>query len=148
MTERLTPEQYRDAVAGRLPKPRPKPESPAAELEREKRRADAERLENAFLAAWRATFPDRREPLRQHQFSPSRKWRLDFAWPESNLAVEIHGGTWSGGAHVRGGGITRDAEKKRAAIALGWRVLEYTTDDMREPVVVVNEVAKIMDRLA
>mgnify|MGYP006149714629 CR=1 FL=1 len=32
------------------------------------------------------------EPVKEHKFHPKRKWRLDLAWPEEKLAVEIEGG--------------------------------------------------------
>jgi very-short-patch-repair endonuclease len=60
-------------------------------------------------------------------FAPGRKWRFDFAWPERKLAVEVEGGTWSGGRHTRGDGFERDCEKYNAAALLGWTVLRFTT---------------------
>lgn len=30
--------------------------------------------------------------VREHRFHPTRKWRLDFCWPEQMLAVELEGG--------------------------------------------------------
>jgi very-short-patch-repair endonuclease len=67
-------------------------------------------------------------PKREHRFALSRLWRFDFAWPEYKLAVEIDGGTWSGGSHVRGKGVERDCEKRNAAVMDGWRILRYTGD--------------------
>jgi hypothetical protein len=67
-------------------------------------------------------------PIPQEQFRvlPDRKFRWDFAWPEHKLAVEIQGGTWSGGAHSRGWGIERDCEKHNLAVLAGWRTLLFT----------------------
>ena len=39
--------------------------------------------------------------------------------------MEIDGGTWSGGRHVRGDGYRRDCEKLNAATLAGWRVLRF-----------------------
>ena len=72
------------------------------------------------------------EPTREHRFAPPRLWRFDVAWPEHRLAVEVHGGEFTGGRHVRGRGMMADAEKQRAAVLLGWRVLVFTGEDLRE----------------
>ena len=64
-------------------------------------------------------------PQSQFRFDPARRWRFDFAGPEHRLAVEIDGGTWSGGRHVRGDGYRRDCEKLNAATLAGWRVLRF-----------------------
>jgi len=42
--------------------------------------------------------------------------------------VELHGGTWTGGRHVRGDGFADDREKVNAAQLAGWTVLEYPSD--------------------
>lgn len=63
---------------------------------------------------------------REHQFHPERRWRFDFAWPTYKIAVELEGGTWTGGRHVRGAGFAADCAKYNAAALLGWRVLRYT----------------------
>ena len=62
-------------------------------------------------------------PVAEHRFHPTRKWRMDWAWPEQRVALEIDGGVWVRGAHGRGTGIVRDQEKGREAAALGWRIL-------------------------
>lgn len=62
---------------------------------------------------------------REYIFHPTRKWRLDFAWPEHMLAVEVEGGIWTGGGHTRGSGFLRDCEKYNAAALMGWTVLRY-----------------------
>jgi very-short-patch-repair endonuclease len=65
-------------------------------------------------------------PEEQYKIIPDRKFRWDFAWPEHKLAIEIQGGTWSGGAHSRGWGIERDCEKHNLAVLAGWRTLLFT----------------------
>lgn len=67
------------------------------------------------------------EPPRiEHRFHPVRRWRFDFAWPGVMLALEIEGGTWSAGRHVRGRGFEEDCEKHNEAALCGWRVLRAT----------------------
>jgi very-short-patch-repair endonuclease len=65
-------------------------------------------------------------PLRQHRFHPKRRWLLDFAWPARKVAMEVDGGTWSGGRHVQGAGYEKDCEKLNEAALLGWTVLRVT----------------------
>jgi very-short-patch-repair endonuclease len=66
-------------------------------------------------------------PVREHRFAPPRRWRFDYAWPAHRLALEVEGGTWAGGRHVRGSGYEADCEKYSEAALLGWRVLRVTT---------------------
>ena len=66
-------------------------------------------------------------PEREVRFHKKRKWLFDFAYPGMMLAVEIHGGVFSGGRHVRGVGFTKDCEKYSGAAILGWRVLHFTS---------------------
>ena len=67
-------------------------------------------------------------PVREHAFHPTRKWRFDFAWVDQQIAVEVEGGSWVGGAHNRGQGFEKDCEKYAEAAIAGWRVLRVTTD--------------------
>ncbi|MGH8374415.1 MAG: DUF559 domain-containing protein [Pseudomonas sp.] len=71
------------------------------------------------------------EPEREHRFDAVRKWRFDFAWPAQMLAVEVEGGTWTGGRHTRGAGYQADLEKYNAAAAQGWTVLRFTTGQVK-----------------
>lgn len=41
------------------------------------------------------------------------------------LAVEIEGGTHSGGRHTGGAGFAADCEKYNAAVLAGWRLLRF-----------------------
>ena len=60
------------------------------------------------------------QPIREFYFMG---WRFDFAWPELKIAVEIDGGTYIGGDHVRGKGYERDCKKNNKAQCAGWMVL-------------------------
>jgi hypothetical protein len=72
---------------------------------------------------------------RQHRFAVAhgREWRTDFAWPERLLTVEIQGGIWrrGGGAHSHPLDIERNITKYNALTALGWRLLQFTTDQVK-----------------
>lgn len=64
--------------------------------------------------------------VREFRFAPPRRWRFDFAWPASQLAVEVEGGTWQKSRHTTGNGFEADCEKYNTATTLGWRVLRVT----------------------
>lgn len=65
------------------------------------------------------------------RFHHKRQWKFDFAWNNRKIAVEIEGGTWTGGRHTTGDGFRKDCEKYNEAALLGWLVLRFTTDQVR-----------------
>ena len=91
------------------------------------------------------------DPQSEYKFHPMRKWRIDYAWPDIKLAVEIEGGFRGGevvtcdrcksvvrrkdsdgvmrvvrlgGAHV-GARYESDLEKYNTLAADGWTLLRY-----------------------
>ena len=95
-----------------------------------KREANRRKLEAPFERILRAHFPGLlQRAMKEHRFC-NRKWRFDYAWPEG-VAVELEGGTWTGGAHTRGVKYGSDCEKYNTAALMGWTVLRYTTDQLR-----------------
>ncbi len=85
--------------------------------------------ERTFVFMLRVFAPDLlKSVVREFQFARSegRKWRMDFAWIEQKVYVEIDGGAWTYGRHSRGLGIEQDAEKENFAASLGWRRLRFT----------------------
>jgi len=86
------------------------------------------RLEELFARQVQAC----RLPAPTRELSPivGRHWRIDFAWPEHLLAVEIEGGTWVAGRHSRGAGFAKDCEKYNALQMAGWTVLRFTGDQV------------------
>lgn len=64
--------------------------------------------------------------VKEHRFHPERKFRFDFARLDKQVAVELHGGIWIRGRHLRGAGFEADCEKLNEAVRLGWRVLYFT----------------------
>lgn len=79
------------------------------------------------VKAWRLP-----QPQIEFRFHPSRKWRFDRAWPELRLAVEIDGGTWNGGRHTRPAGYAEDCDKLNTAALMGWTVLRFTGEHVRQ----------------
>lgn len=85
-------------------------------------------LEASFLSLCRTyALPS---PTQQHIFHPQRQWRLDFSWPEHNLAVEIQG---YGRGHTSYTGMHSDYEKHNQAVLLGWRFLYFMGVDLIPP---------------
>lgn len=71
--------------------------------------------------------------VREYQFMPSRKWRIDFAWTDSSprLAVEIEGGTWTTHSrHTRGSGYDKDLKKYNSMAIHGYFLLRFTPQDI------------------
>lgn len=70
-------------------------------------------------------------PDREVKLIPGRRYRWDLVWQAQRVVVEIQGGTWSRGAHSRGVGQARDAEKQALATLAGYRCLSVTSDQIR-----------------
>lgn len=77
-------------------------------------------------------------PVLEHKFHSIRRWRFDCAWPEQMIAIEIHGGVYAFGHHVRGKGFEDDREKMNEATVLGWRVLEYSTGQVKKGIPILD----------
>lgn len=85
-------------------------------------------------------------PLREYKFHPKRLWRLDFAWLDHMLAVEIQGGTFTGGRHTRGSALHDEYTKLNAAVAMGWRVLMFDTVHLKDVWQCVDTIAAAIAR--
>lgn len=99
------------------------------QLARIKREQDAERTAKAIADYCAAHgFP---APTREHAFCAHRDWRFDYAWPGLLIALELEGGTFSGGRHSTGAGMRADMEKYNEAALRGWLVLRCETSRAR-----------------
>jgi very-short-patch-repair endonuclease len=70
------------------------------------------------------------QPTFEYKFHTKRKFRWDMAWVDQKLAVEVLGGIWIKGGHNTGKGITRDCEKLDEGVKLGWKVLQFTKEQI------------------
>jgi very-short-patch-repair endonuclease len=73
----------------------------------------------------------------EYRFAPPRRFRADFAiFRDGNdkpvLLVEVEGGVWTRGRHVRGSGYTADMEKYNLAAMTGYTVLRFTPRDVKD----------------
>lgn len=64
-------------------------------------------------------------PIPEYQFKIERKWKIDYAWPEMNIALEIEGGIWTKGRHITPKGYLKDLEKYNSLAEYGWLLLRY-----------------------
>lgn len=62
---------------------------------------------------------------RQVVFAPPRKYAADFV--VDDIIIEVEGGTWTQGSHVRGKGFEAGCEKQALAVLRGYRYLRATT---------------------
>lgn len=90
-------------------------------------------MSDAELAlAWQLKAAGLPEPVREHRFHPTRRWKFDFAWQDRWLAVECEGGAYVEGRHSRGPGFEADLEKYAEATAMGWTVLRCSPRQIEE----------------
>jgi len=98
-------------------------------------------LEDQFLGLWQSKFPsialerefsnveewERDYQERHAKNKRSKRYRADFAHPQSKCLIEIQGGTYMRGRHVTGSGYERDARKYNLAMLSGWKVFLLTS---------------------
>ena len=70
-------------------------------------------------------------PQTQVRFMAGRRFRADFCWPApARVILEVQGGTWNQGGHVRGRGYESDCVKSNLAQLEGYLYLQATTDQI------------------
>lgn len=98
-------------------------------------------LEDQFLKLWEVKFPSLKLErefsdieaweadllVRKKKKPRSRRYRLDFAHPETRTGIEIQGAVYTGGRHVRGAGYERDCCKYNHAYTDGWTIFLLTS---------------------
>ena len=84
-------------------------------------------------------------PTLEHRFHGIRRWRFDLAWLPQRVGMEIHGGVYAHGHHTRGKGFEDDREKSNEAQLLGWRVLRYSPQMIKnDPINVIKQIEKVI----
>ena len=122
--ERMTAEEYRDFIAsGRSPGTKLPPQGKAPDP----------------ILYW-FHIEGIPEPDTEHRFC-ERRWRFDYAWPAHMVALEVEGGAWTQGRHVRGKGYINDMHKYNRATLDGWRVFRTTPDEL-----MTNATAEMLKR--
>lgn len=67
---------------------------------------------------------------REQKLIPGRKFSTDILI--GRLAIEVDGGTWTVGRHSRGAGIDSDCEKQNLLVALGYRPMRVTGNQVKD----------------
>jgi hypothetical protein len=121
-------------------------------------------LEDQFLGLWQARFP---QLIFEREFSDieawekdfqeryakskrSKRYRLDFAHPDSRTGVEIQGGVYSRGRHVTGSGYERDCKKYNLAYTSGWTIFLLTNSMAKDSAwhaLIASHIAARLDQL-
>ena len=68
-------------------------------------------------------------PEAEYRFAEPRKWRFDWLF-DGWLALEVQGGLYVNGRHVRGPELVKEHEKLNEAVCLGYSVLFCTPADV------------------
>ena len=68
---------------------------------------------------------------RQYRYVPGRLFCADFAIPELRLLIEVQGGVYTGQAHGSIKGILADLERGNHAALHGWRMMRFSTSDVK-----------------
>lgn len=63
--------------------------------------------------------------LKEYRFNDKRRFRVDYYFPSVKLAVELEGGVFINGAHVRPLGFVKDMEKYNLLTEQGIHLLRY-----------------------
>jgi very-short-patch-repair endonuclease len=83
-------------------------------------------------------------PVPQYQTAEGR-YRLDYAWPDVRLAVEVKGYAW----HSSPESLAADTLRERHLGRIDWTILSFTwTDVTRRPSQVAAEIAAAYQRMA
>lgn len=70
-------------------------------------------------------------PTPEYRFAAPRRFRFDYCWKEQKIALEVQGGLFTGGRHVRGAALLKEHEKLNEACIRGYRVLFCTPQDVK-----------------
>jgi len=90
-------------------------------------------------------------PEKEVQFAKEykRKWRCDYLFTGSHgqkVAVEIEGGVWAKGRHVRPKGFIEDMHKYNCYAMLGIAVLRFTSEQAnKQPILCARIIKAVLD---
>ncbi|MDQ3956960.1 MAG: endonuclease domain-containing protein [Actinomycetota bacterium] len=138
----------RQRLKSRVPRTRGRGTVGAARLRRvlERWGDDAAPPESVLEMRFRQLIHGHRLPpvVPQHEVAieGGGRCRVDFAYPEHLIAIEVDGYRWHGGDPARWRG---DLRRGNALTSRGWRVLRFSWDDMqRHPVEVARTIRRAL----
>lgn len=108
-----------------------------------KAKRDRPKLPDVFKEAWAIHGLDGSDLTTELQFHPTRRWRFDIAFPSQKLAIELDG---FGFGHQSIKQKRADHEKQNAATELGWRVLRYTSYELKPNMIedTIEQVVRVL----
>ncbi len=83
--------------------------------------------DGADLLAWQLKAAGLVSFVREYRFHVERRWRLDLAFVEQCLGIEVNGGLYTAGRHSRAAGQEADYEKFAELAIVGWRLIVVST---------------------
>ena len=93
-----------------------------------------------LLAHIRTLAPEMAQPIRDLPFD---RYKIDLAWKDCKLAVEVDGGQYAAGGGKHGG--RADYVKTRRLTMAGWRLLRFTAGEVRDdPLAVIREIREAL----
>jgi very-short-patch-repair endonuclease len=112
-----------------------------------KRRKVSAKSEGEELLALHIKLDGLPEAEREYRFHNDRKWRFDFAYPALKFAIEVEGGTRSGNSrHTKHDGFSEDCVKYGEATILGWAVMRFTTQQVKQGIAIEMVKRLLMGR--
>jgi len=66
-----------------------------------------------------------RDCIKEFRFHSKRRFRLDYYFPSVRLGVELEGGVWIKGGHIRPSGFVKDMIKYNLLTEAGIFLLRY-----------------------
>ncbi|WP_248885838.1 endonuclease domain-containing protein [Acidithiobacillus acidisediminis] len=95
------------------------------------RKTAGEKSVSPFAERLGRALEDRFPGLVQREYRPleDRRYRIDFAFPQSMLAIEFDGYRHHGFSRE---GFRQGLARQNALVLAGWRVLRYTLTDVRD----------------
>lgn len=98
--------------------------------------------EAAFRHFWRALAKGTKPPVEQYAFRANRGWKVDFAFVEERLAVEINGAV-----HAIADKRARDYEKWNGLCEDDWAVLHFSPEAIEDrPDRVIATVLEVLEK--
>lgn len=81
------------------------------------------------------------QPIPEFRFTLERRWRIDYAWPEVKVAVEIEGGIYLPKCrHTTPKGFKEDIKKYNKMVEMNWLLLRYIPQEID-----YSQIKKVID---
>ena len=71
-------------------------------------------------------------PHKEYRYARKRKFRVDFAYPEIRMGIEIDGGIFNKKAHGSITGILNDIDRNNTAAMEGWTMIRIPSSHIHE----------------